>query len=94
MSLMEDSDIVKFHRDVRKALCIKDGFMQTGGQFSIKDEVYEYYISRGLTLKYNVKTERSYNHNHSMTEKFFFKYFIADFKHHEHIPLEDDLFEI
>ena len=78
----------------KHALCLKNGYMTSGRIFCIKNKVYEYYISPGHSLEYNVKSETSPGYNHSMSCEFFDEYFLADWKPIKHVPLDEKLFEI
>ena len=78
-------------RDIKTALCIKNGFMSSGNKFCRENVLYEYYLTAQFECPYNVKSERQDFHNHSMSEEFFSEYFITSWEWPEN---ENDLFEI
>ncbi len=67
------------------AKCIKDGFMDEGRQFCIKDQLYKYKIfssnsissyNNGKKFDYHVQSERHETCSHSMRKEFFNRYFM------------------
>ena len=82
---------------MKKCICIRDGFMQSGRPFCYKDKVYKYKRSPDSKNIFGVKYSDDYPYrvksealgDHTMRESFFFKYFMP----FENI-LEDKLFEI
>ena len=77
-------------KDIKLALCLKNGRMISGKKFCREGVFYEYYLTSGSN-PYNVKSENQNFHNHSMCEEFFSEYFSIKW---EWPADENDLFDI
>ncbi len=64
---------------VRKAKCIKDGFMNNSKQFCIKNKIYKF-VWIPLIKKYHVNSEGRTNSgfSHTMSKSFFQKFFYEE----------------
>ena len=80
---------------MKRAICIKTGYMKTGKIFCIKDKEYEFELQPYDDTEYKVNTENMTECKHYMGKDFFNNHFmyIKDHKQIQnfHLPKEDFL---